>query len=228
MNTVKANRLEYLDIAKAIAIVLVVIGHTFVNSDPPGLLVTPTSKIIYSFHMPLFFLAAGVTSHMETDYSLERWFRVLKKNFYTLLIPYFVFALIYMPYTLDNLKGILYASNVTITRSGARCVHLWFLPCLFVARMMMYAVLHWATKMNKPKVFCGILMAISFAIGFLLPDLPIGYPFNLNVAFVALGFMLSGYIMGDYLRKMDQKSIWIKWSCLLLHHFLLPSFYAII
>lgn len=50
-------RLLQLDIAKAICIVLVVIGHYSPECSP--LWYTMTHDIIYSFHMPLFMFASG-------------------------------------------------------------------------------------------------------------------------------------------------------------------------
>ena len=46
-----SGRNTVIAIAKGIAIILMVIGH----ADAPGLL----TNFIYTFHMPLFFMAAG-------------------------------------------------------------------------------------------------------------------------------------------------------------------------
>lgn len=44
---ITSKRIKYLDIAKAIGIILVLIGHISRNEI--------ISKVIYSFHMPFFF-----------------------------------------------------------------------------------------------------------------------------------------------------------------------------
>lgn len=44
------KRIEYVDVAKGIAILCVVAGHTFAAYDPGSL----QNKFIYSFHMPSF------------------------------------------------------------------------------------------------------------------------------------------------------------------------------
>ena len=46
------KRIEYVDVAKGIAILSVIVGHTFSAYDPGSLL----NRFIYSFHMPLFFI----------------------------------------------------------------------------------------------------------------------------------------------------------------------------
>ena len=53
MDKVK-KRVEYIDIAKGIALFLVVWGH-LVPDD------STVFRIIFSFHMPLFFILSGMT-----------------------------------------------------------------------------------------------------------------------------------------------------------------------
>lgn len=55
------NRNRWLDIAKGIAIILMVAGHTPIPSV--------MSHFIYAFHMPLFFISSGLVSNYE-KYSL--------------------------------------------------------------------------------------------------------------------------------------------------------------
>lgn len=50
----KEERLEYIDIAKGIAILLVVVGHTVRRGDPVNEDIV--RGLIFSFHMPLFSL----------------------------------------------------------------------------------------------------------------------------------------------------------------------------
>ena len=47
------ERIEYIDVAKGIGMLLVIMGHAF----PAGRI----TKIIYSLHMPLFFILSGFT-----------------------------------------------------------------------------------------------------------------------------------------------------------------------
>ena len=52
----KKARIELIDIAKAITIILVILGHTTGNLETPMY-----RRLIYSFHMPLFFFLAGMS-----------------------------------------------------------------------------------------------------------------------------------------------------------------------
>lgn len=46
------SRLNYIDIAKGIGILMVIVGHC-------GSLPSPITKAIFSVHMPLFFILSG-------------------------------------------------------------------------------------------------------------------------------------------------------------------------
>lgn len=51
-----------LDIAKGIGIILVVIGHTMSPIMSGNVVMENVYKILYVFHMPLFFLLSGLVS----------------------------------------------------------------------------------------------------------------------------------------------------------------------
>ena len=54
---IEKERLDYLDIAKAITIFLVLMGHTGASTST-----FLYRRIIYTFHMPLFLLISGIVS----------------------------------------------------------------------------------------------------------------------------------------------------------------------
>lgn len=49
------KRIEYIDIARGMAMLLVILGHCFTSVD------ATLNKFILSFHMPLFFFLSGFT-----------------------------------------------------------------------------------------------------------------------------------------------------------------------
>ena len=123
----KTSRLSWLDIMKGLGIILVVVGHISSN------------KIIfnwlYSFHMPLFFFAAGWV------YKKKQFFIDIKRRIQTIVIPYFSFGLVILIYWQLIERKFRY-SNMSFTKalfgllSGEYNyldfnVHLWFLPCFF-------------------------------------------------------------------------------------------------
>ena len=69
----KKARIELIDIAKAITIILVILGHTTGNLETPMY-----RRFLYAFHMPLFFFLADlypdeVEHPKPMDASLGEW-----------------------------------------------------------------------------------------------------------------------------------------------------------
>ena len=80
------NRIRYLDIYKGLGIVLVVLGH---------MEATPYfwKLLLNAFHMPLFFVAAGLLTGEGRLYERESG-SVIRDRARSILIPYFWFSLI--------------------------------------------------------------------------------------------------------------------------------------
>ena len=56
----KSNRIDYIDIARGIVIVLMVLGHSYSQSNV-------IVHWLYSFHMPFFFIVSGHLSAMKRE-----------------------------------------------------------------------------------------------------------------------------------------------------------------
>lgn len=113
------TRLEWIDIAKCLAIILVVLGHATGASI--------VGKYIYSFHMPLFFIISGMC-FTNGKYKIKN---LVKKRFKQLFLPaiwltfisVIIIKLANHPYELSALGDAL---------PGA----LWFLPVLFFVEVI--------------------------------------------------------------------------------------------
>lgn len=79
------DRIEFLDIAKAICIVLVVLGH--LNPVPEPQAWAAFVKVIYSFHMPLFLFVCGFL--FNGSYRNRNYFSFISRKFKHLMLPYF-------------------------------------------------------------------------------------------------------------------------------------------
>ena len=79
------KRISYIDTAKGIGILLVVIGH---SGYPSTNLVTWIS----SFHMPLFFLLSGIL-FAHTGAATKKTKTFLKRKLCSILIPYAFFSI---------------------------------------------------------------------------------------------------------------------------------------
>ena len=137
----RGKRIEYLDTARGILIILVVIGHTLLFSG--GFDVVPYSylmKAIYSFHMMAFFLISGFL------FNKEKWCETSivsfsKNRAFRLIVPYFFFeivgAIIHALFDWGNKESVLtivaniLSQNVYV---GAD----WYLPTLFCGEIILF------------------------------------------------------------------------------------------
>lgn len=88
------NRVAWLDIAKGMAIILMVLGHTSIPET--------ASKFIYAFHMPLFFIASGWVT---------RWDKLKLPQFIvhrlrTLMLPFSIYSVIVLIISNINRGGV--------------------------------------------------------------------------------------------------------------------------
>ena len=198
-------RLDYLDIAKGLAILLVVIGHVPDAFDAPLYRVA-----IYTFHMPLFFIVSGAVtqrhSHFE-KYNWKNFWEFVKKNFFALVVPYLIWALIFQQFNIKAFPYILYGTRWSLNEAASNTV-LWFLPCLFSSRLIVELLLWLSTKCKiHRKLFAAIAAIILFVLGFVLPVPEMQLPFGLSQAPVAVGFILLGYICKGVMDKFHQKGV---------------------
>ncbi len=75
----RAERIAWVDGLRGIAILLVVLGHV----NPPF------KKIIYGFHMALFFIISGFLFKDCYDKKLSQW---IKAYFQRYIVPYFMWS----------------------------------------------------------------------------------------------------------------------------------------
>lgn len=124
------NRVRYWDIAKGLAILLVILGHAVElgkqGSDHP------LHLFIYSFHMPLFMIISGYLFVQTLSRRTTK--DILLKKIIQLLCPVFLFGTIEFFIVRFNpslsLKENLYFYYGTLVRT------LWFLQALFFASMI--------------------------------------------------------------------------------------------
>ena len=115
------GRLKWLDIAKAIAIMLMVVGHTSIPSI--------ASDFIYAFHMPLFFIASGWTTKWN-KYSFGDF---VKRRCRSLLLPFFFYSVIVL---LIQVHYGWMTLDEWLIKGWGDGYALWFIPVLFMASII--------------------------------------------------------------------------------------------
>lgn len=137
------DRIEYIDIAKGIGIVLVIVGHVVWGGNYPMKGAESLSNFIYSFHMPLFFIISGLCIKDSKRIAKP----VLKKMARAYLLPYAVWSVIYLAvFQLDSLLGhqtsLITLNNDLFDHAISDCglAPLWFLLALFVSEVLVIAI----------------------------------------------------------------------------------------
>ncbi|MEK4141810.1 acyltransferase family protein [Paenibacillus sp. FSL M7-0547] len=181
--------------AKGIGILLVIMGH--VPTVPDEL-----KKLIYSFHIPLFFFISGYlyNSMKYNSLSLVEFIKSRAKRY---IVPYFIigficfflFGVLYLllrdGYSTEYLKSIgKYFIGLLYSRGGTSWMAwsspLWFLTCIFVAELILYYVL----KHFKKQYLVFLMAGIAGYFYSVITKIPL--PWNIDVALTATCFMYIG------------------------------------
>lgn len=197
-----SSRIGCVDFAKGIAILLVIFGHTVTISI--------IRAVIFSFHMPLFFILSAFTTTLSSDDA--QFLRKTEKSFKRLIIPaliiYFIRIFIYVVHYFTSIKWKLfivekintfvYGSGVDASVAGGVIPAfgmMWFLLVLFIGRTL-FDYIH--LKLSETGfILCAL---ISSVLGVILGRIQ-WLPFSFDVTLSIMPFFICGF----YLRKMYDK-----------------------
>lgn len=190
------KRYKYLDIARGIGLLLVIISHSC------GL-----SSYLINYYIPLFFVVSGYIYKEGRGYG-ENIGRKAKR----LLIPYFGYSAVLLAFyfvmgrTLEETKasafGILYSryclydttlyeENVYLftVANGA----MWYLTAFFVTSLVYHLVIDRCLSSRK---FLTGSLAVLTVITMALSKLPVLLPWSIDIACVGAIFMIVGTLFG--------------------------------
>ncbi len=195
---IEGQRIGFVDYAKAIGITLVVVGHANAYNSF-------CKEWIYAFHMPLFFLLSGMLLRPTADLKA---FAIKKGR--RIIVPYFVWGLIFSVFSLKNIALVCYGSHQTLVLANSLS-SLWFFPTLFVGYVIGEMIINAATRNAKTSALLRFTWGVvGMLVGFLLPKLHYGYPWGLDIALVAMGFMMIGKCTFEMLMKVRLiNNIWL-------------------
>lgn len=214
------NRMRYLDIYKGIGIVLVLLGH--IGTTPYYLRLW-----LNAFHMPLFFVAAGLLIGENRLYDRDSM-SIVSGRLRSAMIPYLWFSLIAILW--DGVKAFLIPTQHfkldmmnklwdSLSLFGVSV--LWFLPAYFVGVT--------GYQMLRKKVSLGIVLpmlaAVTAALLFLdgMPEELAASEMSVEVFLLKLACVLPrgclgaffcalGEGMGALIRRLEER----KWAMLLI------------
>ena len=204
----------YIDYAKGIGIILVMIGHV------PNISFL-LKKFIYSFHMPLFFMLNGIlfnVKHLKMEYN-----RYIYKTYNVYIKPYLKFTLLFfIVYTvglnliklimgkqidykgeiLKKIIGIFYSRGTTEWLPNSS--PLWFLTCIFVMNLLFYLILK--SKRKNYLILTtvlGVILTITKPLKFINESLGESLPWNIDTALIGLPFLFYGYSLKEQINKIN-------------------------
>lgn len=185
------KRIEYIDLAKGICILLVVLDHIsgygyFLNGD------YPMNDIFEQTRMPLYFILSGL---FFKDYSGGIREFLLRK-FNRILVPYLFFMILYIA----SAKAVYFLTGLVI---GEIWAPLWFLLCLFWMNVV-FATAHYTAKRLCPNALVSetILGICMFGIG--IGGYCIGYlPLRFGTAMTSMPFLWAGYLLNRRLHFLE-------------------------
>lgn len=181
------KRLDYIDTAKGILIVLVVVAHIFYKYEN-----SLAIRFIYAFHMPAFFIISGILTNHTKTYAMPLP-KIIYKKATSFLIPLFAFeALAFIVQMItkgfySNLIGFFYEILTLNFWNSSN----WFLFTLFFVEII-FSIESKYIKPLLPYTAIG-----TFFLSYAIPFIPI------SRILICHFFFVSGYIMYKHLIRED-------------------------
>lgn len=190
------ERLYYLDMARGLAILLVVAGHIFPDSY--------FKIFITSFHVPLFFIISGCLIKYLDKYSLN-----IREKIYSFIVPYVSFSIFCFPFFLlnsgpntGNIKAFLFYFFF-----GKGIWALWYLMAIFISELTFMLLLN-IIKNSKLLFLIIILLSsigfMNFSSSNIFLDSII---LVISRSLIGLLFLFIGYICFNYINKVNISSL---------------------
>ena len=204
-----SSRIDWVDLAKGIAILLVIWGHTVT--------VPIIRAVIFSFHMPLFFILSEFTTTLSSDY--VQFLKKAEKSFKRLIIPalliYLIRILIYVTHNftsinwklfiVEKINTLVYGSGVDVLLAGGVVPAfgmMWFLLVLFTGRTL-FDYIH----LKLSKIGFIVCVFISSVLGVILGHVQ-WLPFSFDIVLSVMPFFLCGFCLRKIYDKADNIFVW--------------------
>lgn len=196
------KRIDWIDTAKGICILLVVLQHVSNRMDADY----PFKQDFLTFRMPLYFILSGLFFK-----TYEGFWGFTKRKTNKLLIPYiffFSFGGVIIPVLLYHAFGISLSSYDGYGFEAFKYIFsehwicnpsIWFLVCLFEVSILFYLIIKTSHAISAQEKTADILVVglslLMGIVGVLSYLLRIRLPYFIDSAFSALPFFAFGWLL---------------------------------
>lgn len=196
----QSKRVEWVDTAKGICILLVVLHHCAQLLQASY----PLQRVFLTFRMPLYFILSGL---FFKNYSFKTF--ILKKT-NKLLIPYVFFYVVtgvLIPVAVYKLFGFSlalydsYGLEAILSVFSERVIcnpSIWFLFCLFEVNVYFYLLYFISGHFKNSSIVLGFFSLILGLVGLFLAYKRIGLPYFVDSSLTALPFFYFGYYLRNH------------------------------
>lgn len=199
--TTSKPRITWIDTAKGICILLVVLQHTSNFTH----MAYPLRNDFLTFRMPLYFILSGLFFK-----PYDGFIGFAKRKVNKLLIPYiFFFSVggVFLPVVLFHLFGIriwsykdygFEAFSHIFSEDYICNPSIWFLVCLFEVNLFFYAIIIIAMRCKEKNMYNIVVILLSILLGFgglAMSYLHINLPYFVDSALSTLPFFCFGWYL---------------------------------
>ncbi|RYD81537.1 MAG: acyltransferase [Sphingobacteriales bacterium] len=230
----KPARLNWIDYARGIAIILVAYRHVYEGAKSSGVNVEEyigleyANIFFYSFRMPLFFIVSGIFISLSIQKrGIQNYIGTRAK---TILYPYFLWG------ALQLIMQMVFAKYANGQPDPAALLHLFYLPRELAQFWYLYALFNVSmvylfTKfiVKIPPVINLLIGAIMFYISAIIyqQNIPTGFIFDVlhYYLFFAIGDVAGKFLLSESFRKVASSG---KYLLLMLPFFLAAQTYFLL
>ena len=195
------KRIGYIDMAKGLAIILVIVGH---SSFVPHI----AKMILYIFHIPLFFFLSGFTLNVRKYETFSGYFLNKLKG---LVVPFFLlnsfvflFQLFVMyPDQVLSFNILHFIKQLLLSDRLHIYFQLWFLNVLFLAHVFSYFILKRRWNLGQWVIIILSLLILVY-LGQKVYEREYYLIWNIDLVPVAMIFILLGVWTKNNLHQLEK------------------------
>lgn len=217
-----SSRLLYIDSARGLGMLLVIIGHVYALDNP-------FFSVIYGVNVTLFFMLTGYMDGLKN--TKRPFISQLKNDFKKIMLPYIFYSILVLVWQLIRLYVFDFGSTAEIKSNVFDMVSLygisslWFLSTLFIAKTIFSSLSANISKRSLYVVIALICFGVIFGLLRLLPGLEeenAGLIIKLlkrvikiaSRSLAAVYFMIAGLLICELEKKLTKAKGYVVCCCL--------------